>query len=165
MKTIRLQKQSSTPLIVSVDRKVRPVYPDWKKRVMHPSLELSGPSKYDFYKIEVSFLHDEDTNGTVKAFIIYEHIKKMKILELCLNLQDGKIFQQRGVVVFEKLFGKRMVPLWKSILLDKFGCSDNAHIPYLYPFKGKIELYYCPLNSYFDLNCPIVHFSQKAYGM
>ena len=56
--------KEETPLdtIIRVDRSIHSVYPDWMKEVMHPELEVAGPSEYDLTKAEL-YLHDGQKGG------------------------------------------------------------------------------------------------------
>ena len=77
--------------MIHVDRAIRPVYPDWVKRVFHPDLECEGPTDFDLSKIN-----------------------------RVLNLQDGLAIQEKPKV-FRVLFGKSIIHLGASSVEDRFG--------------------------------------------
>jgi len=76
---------------IRVDRNIRPTYPRWVKRLVHPELECSGPSEFDLSR-----------------------------LNRPLNLQDGMAFQ-KNEAVFRKFFGTRTAFLFMSLVEDRFG--------------------------------------------
>src|SRR3989344_8235408 len=54
---------SSDP-IIHVDRTIRPTYPNWVKKVMHPKLELTGPGEFDVFKLQQWLHPDQDRKST-----------------------------------------------------------------------------------------------------
>jgi len=75
--------------LVRVDRSVKPSYPDWMKKVMHPELELAGPAEYNLLQGVEEWLHDNQKRGSVEGNTIYKHLQKGDAFATCLNLQDG----------------------------------------------------------------------------
>ena len=135
----RIAPQAQSPLdsIIRVDRKVRPVYPDWMKRVMYPKLEAVGPAEYDLVKVEL-WLHDGQKNlGLVKGLDIYEHLKNNRMLNSCLGLRDGEEIKKKGVAVFRKFFGGQAIFLWASVMLSRCG---YLYVPYLIGSGGAVLL-------------------------
>jgi hypothetical protein len=65
--------ESPLDTIIRVDRSVRPVYPEWAEKAMHPELEGTGPAEYDLVKVEQWF-HDEQKKGVMVGNRIYEHL-------------------------------------------------------------------------------------------
>ncbi|MDZ4284378.1 MAG: hypothetical protein U1A28_00960 [Patescibacteria group bacterium] len=61
--------------------------------------------------------------------MIYDHLKEADALASCLNLQDGLAIQQKGIATFRKLFGGKVVFLWKSVVQNRVG---YLFVPYLY---------------------------------
>ena len=107
--------------IVRVDRSVKPTYPDQVKKVMHPELECSGPTEYNLQSDVEQWLHDDQKRGSVEGNTIYKHLQKDDNLATCLNLQDGLAIQEKGIVVFRKLFAGNAVFLWGSVMQDQDG--------------------------------------------
>ena len=114
--------------IVRVDRSIKPSYPDWMREVMHPELECSGPTKFDLRDVSLWLATGQDT-GVVTGGVIYSQLKRENILQSCINLQDGLAIQQKGIVVFRKLFAGKVVFLWGSIIED---CNGNLNVPCLF---------------------------------
>ncbi len=126
-----------TPLdtIIRVDRAVRPVYPDWVKKVMHPELEGAGPSEYDLATVEL-WLHDSQKGGNwLNGQGIYGHLKSNNMLDGCLGLADGLEIQKKGVAVFRKFFGGKAVFLWKSVVPYR---DSDLNVPYLIEVGGEV---------------------------
>lgn len=114
--------------IVCVNRKVRPEYPEWKKELLHPELECTGPRKFDLSKAE-QWLHDgQKGNSTTTGQVIYEYLKSNNMLDSCYSLQDGLAIQRKGIAVFRELFKGKAVFLWKSVVRDRCG----LYVPCLY---------------------------------
>lgn len=141
---------------VQVDRSVKPSYPDWFKRVMHPELECAGPAEYHLQGVEL-WLHDDQKNGTVEGNTIYKNLKKTKSLGSCLNLQDGLVIQKKGIAVFRKLFSGKAVFLWGSVVQRRYG---NLIVPYLCEFDDKVVVRWYWLDDYWDSLNPALRFSK-----
>src|ERR1700688_2132013 len=107
------QVMAKPPLdtIIRVDRSVRPVYPEWVKKVMHPELEGTGPAEYDLAKVEQWF-HDEQTKDGMVGNRIYEHLKSNNMLDSCLGLRDLEEIQKKGVTFFREPFKGKVVFGW-----------------------------------------------------
>ena len=127
---------SVSPLVVKVDRSVKPAYPDWVARdeagnvqLIHPELECEGPAEFHLRTGLTQWLHDGQKNGGYTAGrTIYEHLKDNGMLSSCLNLQDGIAIQAKGIAVFRKLFQGKALPLWKSVVR---GDDGYLGVPYL----------------------------------
>ncbi len=120
--------------IIRVDRSVRPVYPDWMKKVMHPELEGAGPSEYDLATVE-QWLHDDQKKGVVVGNRIYDHLKKTDTLKTCLGLRDGEEIKKKGIEVFRKFFGGKAVFLWASVVRGRVG---GLRVPCLVGRGGEV---------------------------
>lgn len=142
--------------IVRVDRSVKPTYPDWMKKVMHPELELAGPAEYDLTKVE-QWLHDDQKRGSVVGNTIYKHLQKGDALATCLNLQDGLAIQQKGIAVFRKLFAGKAVFLWGSVVQYRGG---SLRVPCLYDRGDGVGLYWLWLDDYWNSIYPALRFSK-----
>ena len=122
--------------LVHVDRSVKPTYPSWVKEVMHSELECAGPAEYNLSQA-TQWVHDEQKVRVVKGQVIYNYLKNTESLSSCLNLQDGVAIHSKGITVFRKLFKKKAVVLWGSVVQDQNG---DLRVPYLYERWGKIVL-------------------------
>ena len=142
--------------IVHVDRSVKPSYPDWMKKLMHPELELAGPAEYDLNTVS-QWLHDDQKNGSVQGNTIYKHLQKGDALATCLNLQDGLAIQQKGIAVFRKLFAGKAVFLWGSVVQSRDG---RLLVPYLYEFGDEVVVFWSWLGSSFDSSSPALRFGK-----
>jgi len=77
--------------MIRVNRIIRPKYPKWMTRVVHPELECSGPEEFD-----------------------------LRLIDRPLNLQDGEaIAKKDGGNVFRELFGERKLFLFSSVVSRK----------------------------------------------
>ena len=117
-------KAKTTPRIspiIRVNRKIRPVYPDWADQKWINSaefmaLEATGPAKFDASKLE-QWLHDDQKDGRVTGDIIYEHHKKNDMLKDDLSLHDLR----RKALPFPVHFQGKAVFGWKSVVLGRDG--------------------------------------------
>jgi hypothetical protein len=142
--------------MIRVGRYVRPVYPDWVKKVLHPELEKTGPAEYDLSCVE-QWLHEGQKNGGwVKGRVIYEHLKNEKMLETCMSLRDLEEIQRKGIEPFRKFFKGRVVFAWKSVVQDDIGGLD---VPYLYEYSGKVVLNWDWLDYDWNDLCPALRFA------
>ncbi len=136
--------------LVRVDRSVRPTYPIWVKKLMHPELECAGPPEYDLSRVE-QWLHDDQKPGSVvHGKIIYKQLKDGG-LATCLNLQDGLAIQAKGVAVFRNLFAGKAVPLWASVVRNQVG---RDLVPTLCLRGDRIVCDWKKIRSDFSSSCP-----------
>jgi hypothetical protein len=140
---------SEDDTIIRVNRSVKPVYPDWVAEVLHPDLELSGPTEYNIGQVE-QWLHEgQKKGGCIKGQQIYEFLKENKMLESCLGLADLHAIQAEGIDFFQEHFDGKLVFGWKSIVRHYDGdlCS-----PRLYDSGGQVMLGWLWLGDswYFD---------------
>ena len=142
--------------IVRVDRSVKPNYPDWMKKLMHPELELAGPAEYDLSQVE-EWLHDDQKRGSVEGNTIYEHLQKGDNFVTCLNLQDGLAIQAKGIAVFRKLFAGKAVFLWGSVVQNHFG---SLRVPYLIENGGEVVVFWDWLDYSWRSDFPALRFSK-----
>lgn len=142
--------------IVRVDRSVKPTYPDWMKKVMHPDLELAGPAEYDLSKVD-QWLHDDQKRGSVVGNTIYKHLQKGDNLATCLNLQDGLAIQANGIAVFRKLFAGKAVFLWGSVVQNS---SGYLSVPYLCEDGGEVVVDWGWLVGDWDSSDPALRFGK-----
>lgn len=141
--------------IIRVDRSVRPVYPDWMKKVMHPELEGVGPSEYDLATV-VQWLHDDQKTGVATGNRIYDHLKKTDALKTCLGLRDGEEIKKKGIEVFRKFFRGKAVFLWASVVQDRDG---DLGVPCLVGHGGDVVVYWYWLDYDWDGSGPAARFA------
>ncbi len=123
--------------IIRVDRSIRPSYPDWMQKVMHPELESVGPAEYDISSIE-QWLHDGQKDGKcIEGNKIYNHLKKTDTLKTCLGLRDLEEIQKKGIAFFRKHFKGKEVFGWAGIGLERDG---NLLVPSLYERGDEVIL-------------------------
>jgi hypothetical protein len=142
--------------LVHVDRSVKPSYPDWFKKLMHPELECSGPAEYDLNTVS-QWLHDDQKNGSVQGNTIYKHLQKGDALATCLNLQDGLALQQKGIAVFRKLFAGKAVFLWGSVVRDRNGGLD---VPCLCVYGDEVVVFWLWLDGHWYSINPALRFGK-----
>ena len=140
------QLESTLNTIIRVDRSIRPVYPDWVKKVMHPELEGAGPSEYDLATVE-QWLHDDQEKSVVVGNRIYDHLKKTDALKTCLGLRDGEEIKKKGIEVFRKFFEGKAVVLWASVVQDR---DSDILVPYLVEEGGVVVVYWGVLDRDWD---------------
>ncbi len=117
--------------IVEPDRSIRPAYPNWMRKVVHPELECTGPAKINL-KALVLERHIVPAYKVITGLQIYDNIRDNDALDRCLSLQDGLAIQAAGVAVYRKVFSSRTVCLWKSVGQHKdFGGGLCLHVAYL----------------------------------
>lgn len=142
--------------IIRVNRSMRPAYPDWMKEVLHPELGGTGPAEFDAAKLEL-WLHDVQKDGKwVKGQVIYEHLKKKKMLESCLGLSDLLAIQAKGVDLFRRHFAGKAVFGWKSVVRNRGG---YLNAPSLYEYGDEVVLYWDWLEYDWGDNSPALRFA------
>ena len=145
-----------TDTIIRITRPVKPTYPDWVKKVMHPELEDVGLGEYDLASID-PWLHDGQRDGVrVKGNHIYEDFKRNDSLKTCLGLRDGEEIQKKGIAVFRQFFSGKAVFFWKSVVLDSNG---NLYVPYLYEFGDEAVVYWFCLDHDWSDSDPAARFA------
>ena len=125
-----------TGSIIRVDRSIRPAYPEWVDKIMHPELEKTGPKRFDLAKIDL-WLHDGQKSGTVRGQVIYDYLTSNDMLESCLGLADLLAIQKLGIEVFRKHFEGKAVFGWKSVVRSRLG---SLHVPCLVEGGGQVLL-------------------------
>lgn len=123
---------------ITVDRSIRPTYPDWMKEVLYPKLEATGPTRFNAFNLEHR-LHDDQKNGFVSGNKIFEHLKENDMLEGCLGLRDLEEIQKKGINFFRRSSQGKFISGWKSIVRDSGG---NLRVPYLVEHGGRVVLFW-----------------------
>lgn len=147
---------SVSPIVVRVDRSIKPQYPDFVKEVLHPELECEGPVEFHLRTGLTQWLHDKQKGGGyTTGNVIYEHLKENGLLPSCLNLQDGLAIQAKGIAVFRKLFQGKVLPLWKSIV--RYG-GGGLRVPCLCGGGSRVVVDWRWLDSRFIGGDPALRF-------
>ncbi|HEY4493541.1 MAG TPA: hypothetical protein VJB98_02890 [Candidatus Paceibacterota bacterium] len=142
--------------IIRVDRSVRPVYPDWMKKLMHPELEQTGPADFDVNSLE-RWLHPDQQRGTIKGKKLYEHLKKHEMLGSCFGLTDLLAIQQKGIAFFREHFQGKAVFAWKSVVRSSV---VGLYVPFLYDLGGEVVLRWHWLDDAWDSSRPALRFAK-----
>lgn len=152
--------QAEAPLdtIVRIDRWDCLVYPDWANRVLHRELETAGPEEYDLSKVELHF-HPEQKCPTRRNDMtgekIYQYLKKTDSLKNCLGLKDAVAIQQKGLAVFQKLFGENVLCCWKSTVENGRG---RCFVPCVFRYLQGNGVYVVKVDwNYLDIGWPRNH--------
>lgn len=144
--------------IIRIDRKVRPVYPDWVEKPMHPELETTGPAEYSLGDVDQWLLEKQKT-GVVTGNQIYEHLKSSDDLKNHHDLRDLLAIQKLGIEVFRKHFAGKAVFGWKSVDLRRGGFLD---VPYLLEDGGTVYLYWRWLGNGWNSRSPALRFGKSS---
>ena len=145
--------------LIHVDRTVRPTYPDWVKKAMHPELELTGLAEYNLQTQVEEWLHDDQKSRAISGQVIYDHMKKTNVLADQLGLADLLAIQAKGITVFRKLYSGKAVFGWKSVVQNR-DIHGHLNAPYLYERGGKVVLRWVWLGNDWNSHNPALRFSK-----
>jgi len=140
--------------LIRVDRTIRPNYPEWVTKMMHPDLEVTGSAEFNVSRIE-QWLHPSQKAG-VKGEVIYEYLKKNGMLENCLDFRDLEEIQKKGLAFFKEHFQDKAVFGWRSVVRDRRG---RLGVPYLVEFGGMVVLCWGWLSSVWLADSPALRFA------
>jgi hypothetical protein len=146
------------PTMIHIDGNlVRPHYPK-EMSVLYPDLEYPGIAEYDVRDVN-PWLHKMQTRKVgCTGDIIFNFLKEEKLLESCLNLQDGHAFQQQiGVGIFYEKFGYDFLYLWRAIG-TMYG---SLYVPYLCLGRREIKKGWRLISSIFDSTDKALRFMKK----
>lgn len=143
--------------IIRVDRSIRPVYPAFVKKVMHPELEVTGPAQYSLTQVGL-WLYPDQRNGVV-GNIIYMSLKCDNALADHLGLVDLRAIQAKGFVVFRKLFGVKTIFGWRSVVRGH-SVKGRLFVPCLYGTGERVLLHWVRLENRWDDNSPAGRFGK-----
>lgn len=122
--------------LIQMERMDIPAYPHWKTVLLHPELECAGPDEYYLSSIGLWLLEEQKTME-VRGQAIFDYLEGTSLLSSCLNLQDGLVIQEKGIVPFRELFGNKAVFLWASAAVSENG---QKSVPYLYEQWEKVAI-------------------------
>ena len=149
---------ATSSCIICVDRSVKPTYPDWMQKLMHPELGCTGPIEYDLFSDVELWLHENQKNGVATGNTIYEYLKSTNALGSCLNLQDGLAIQQQGITVFRELFKGEAAFLWASVGQSR---TADLRVPYLCEFGDLVMVDWFWFDYYWKSRHPALRFRSK----
>lgn len=151
----------AVPITIVVDRSIRPTYGSGTGLVMNPELEDTGPAEYDLVKDVFLWRHDAQKGEKVLlGYEIFRYLKEKDVLSTCLSLRDGEEIQKRGVAVFQKIFHKNVVPLWKSVVSSQAGRS-MLYVPCLEVDGDRVRLTWYWLGNEFNTFWPAARFRYR----
>jgi hypothetical protein len=137
---------------------MKPTYHDFVYKVLHPELESTGLPEYDIVNDMLMWLHNKQHYGEQTGLIIYDYLKKNRMLESCGNLQDALAIQQLGGAAFKKAFGHKVVYFWKSVVQCR---DDTLEVPCLFEHRDEVVIHWqCLDNIWYD-NEPAVRFASN----
>jgi len=143
-----------------VDRSVKPTYPNWMKKVMHPELEGTGPAEYNLETQVEEWLHDDQKSEVIHGQVIYDYLKKRDMLADQLGLADLLAIQAKGIKVFRNLFKSfksKAVFGWRSVVEVRNGHLD---VPCLYEDGDWVVLSWRWLDNGWDSRRPALRFGK-----
>lgn len=145
---------------VCIDRSIRPIYPSWVYKVLHPELEGNGPPELDLSKIELWIPDDQKIQPAawIQGDLIYEYLQAQNLLDECLGLRDGEEILKQGLDTFTKFFAGKSLFLWKSVALD-YDHDGGLEVPYLQEFRGQVVISWTGTMDYLSNCCVAARFA------
>lgn len=140
-------------IVIRVDRTIKPTYPDWMTKVIHPELEAQGPAEYDLTNVE-QWLHDGQKNGKwIEGNKIYAKLQENDnaMLKTCLTLRDGEEIKRNGIETYCKFFKGKALFLWGSVVQRGVG---SLYVPFLDDDRGKVVVHWVGLDYGWDGHNP-----------
>ena len=147
--------------VIRVSRTVAPSYPDWRREILHPELELTGAAEYDIRRVE-QWLHPKQKQGFVDGNEIHNFLKNNNLLAGCLGLSDLLAIQARGIVFFRRHFVGKIPFGWRNPVRNHDGSLD---VPYLIEDEGKVIVFWLWLGSLWDSDDPALRFANQSSGI
>ncbi len=139
--------------MITVDRSIRPTYPNMLERILYPEFENTGPTKFDMRTIE-QWVYRDQLNKRVSGNDIHWNLKNSNLLENCLSLRDLEEIRKKGYNFFRKYFtsskgsvNSNVLFAWKSVVKGNDGL---LYVPDIEADFGKrIEIRWMWLNHWF----------------
>ncbi len=125
-----------SPRLLFVDRSIKATYPDWMKEVLHPELEMTGPTHLDPVCAPLYFHPKQKNGGVIEGNKLYAFLKETGLIEHSLSLRDGEELQKNPQLFPEAWKGK-YVFLWKSVVQRRDG---NLLVPFVCWLDGQVFL-------------------------
>ncbi len=149
---------------VIVNRAVLPTYPecadeDWLHAPDFKALEHSGPAIYNLSDLELWYHEQQKAPGSsVSGQIVYNTLLYHSWHKRSLGLVDGLAIQTLGAEVYARYFPGLLIPLWRSVVLDKVG---RLLVPKLIgPIGGVVLLLWCAIDLEWNKKMPAPLFSE-----
>lgn len=136
--------------ILTIDRSVRPVYPDFAKVVMHPELEDVGPTSFDLVTLPLYPHPTQKKGGRIEGNKLYSSLKDTGLIEYCLDLRVGEELVKQPHL-WPASWKGLFLPLWKSVVRYADG---NLYVPYVYEHAGRVFVNWNLLDNDFYDNYP-----------
>lgn len=117
---------------LKVNRNYSPRYPNfhWMKKVIHPELDLVGPTEFSINDFELLVHANLSLNGELKCQVVYDQLIDQDILIRSLGLAELLEIKRKGEDFFRKNWRGKSLLGWKSVIEDNDGI---LYIPYLSP--------------------------------
>ncbi|MFH1171486.1 MAG: hypothetical protein V1778_03040 [bacterium] len=159
---IVVKAEAPPDTIIRVDRSIRPVYPSWVNKVMHPELEGTGPTVYDLATAVSLWLHDDQKVGITTGKMIYGHLlEEHGMLGSCLSLRDAEEIRKKSAAVYREIFGNNTVYFWKSVVESRCGrFRSGLGVPCLCVSGGVVVLVWRLLGLVWNDRSPAARFAK-----
>lgn len=141
----------SKPVLIWVDRKVKPDYPDFVKKVLHPEFEANGPTEFDLSKVEQWLHRKQMKRGFIFAKSLHTYLRESDLLKTCLTLRDGEEIRKIDIKVFRRFFRKKHLYLWGSVVRDE---NDDLLVPFLHGQGSEIMISWQWFTEKLRRHCP-----------
>lgn len=150
---VEIKPEATIDQVIHVDRSIKPTYPDWVKKVLHPELESVGPTEYDASSIDQWLDNDQNSGNMTTGYKVYATLKEkdMKLLKTCLGLRDLEEIKKKGINFFWKHFRGKAVFGWASVTQNH---GDNFSVPYLYERGNSVVLSWRDVGSHMTVGNP-----------
>jgi len=143
-----------TDNLIHVDRSVRPNYPDWVDKVMHPELENTGPAEYDATQLIAELVPEQE--NVIGGKKVYKYLKDNNLLETCVGLADLVEIQKKGIEFFRQNWKGKVVFGWRFVVRSRDG---SLNVPCLYESGGEVVLNWSWVDNNWNANCPALRFA------
>lgn len=139
-----------SPRLLFVDRTIKPTYPDFVGKVLHPELEHTGPSHLD-PALTPLYLHPKQKNGgALEGNKLYAFLKETGLIEHCFSLRDGEELK-KNPHLFPESWKGQFVFLWKSVVQHRGG---GLSVPCVVLHGGQVCLHWYWLGDDWSGNVP-----------
>lgn len=126
--------------VVSVDRTIPARIPVFVESFAYPELQNTGRAEYDIYQIQKWPNAKElrlprgsshlvvPINRHTSCDMLYKYLLQVKLIENCLNLQDGEMIIRKHGKLYVDAFDGKGIFLLKSLFTHKNG---SLYVPYV----------------------------------
>lgn len=130
-----LASLSLSPLVL-IDRSKPLVYPVRMDKPLHYKLEATGPNRLDVSQLE-HWLNPEQKYYLADVGVVYNDLKRKKLLPRCLGFRELLAIQAKGPDFFRRYFSGQSIFCWKGAV--KYRNGDTC-IPCLVNIGGNVIL-------------------------